>query len=92
MSTLKERAHLRVTPTTLELGTETAAGRLVGVGGRAPVWGQRRRGGGEQPVRGERGSLRGGRGESLGDGMRTRNWSVKSKSRKQSLITPLKLG
>lgn len=77
----REGADLRVTPTTLELRTEAAAGGLVGVGGGACVWGQRRRGG-EEPVRGERGPLRGGRGESLG-GMWARNWSIENKRGKK---------
>lgn len=60
----------------------------MGVGGRAAAWGQGRRGGGEEPVRGEWGTLGGGRGETLGSGGRMRDWRKKREKTKRMVNAP----
>lgn len=76
-----ERPHLRVATAALELRSQAAAGWLIGVGGGAIAQrGQRGRGGGQEPVRGEGSALGGGGGEPLGGGRGTRDWRTQAES------------
>lgn len=75
-----ERPHLGVATAALELGSQAAAGWLIGVGGGAVAQrGQRGRCGGQESVRGEGGALGGGWGEALGGGG-TRDWKAQAES------------
>lgn len=76
-----ERPHLGVATAALELGSQAAAGWLIGVGGGAVAQRGVRGGcGGQESVRGEGGALGGGGGEALGGGRRTRDWRRQGQS------------